>query len=110
MLLKTRQWLLEKHASVKLAREALDLSVLVQHQAYDLAILYHTLKPEERQNAIDLLATFSPDSKIICLVPIFEQPVPDIAKGDCIPTDSSAQALVRRVIQILEPTQTGFPA
>jgi len=116
--LKTRKWLLEKHVRVELTREWSDLAALVQHQACDLAILCHTLQPAERQNAIDLLTTASPKSKILCLVPILDEPVPGISdqpvrgvsKDACVPTDSSAHALVRMVLGILESSQTGLPA
>lgn len=110
MLLKTRKWLLEKHVCVELAREWSDVFSLVEKQACDLVILCHTLQPEERQNAIHLLTTSSPRSKLICLVPIFEQPVQNSSKDACIPIDSSAHTLASMVKSILEPLQTEFPA
>lgn len=69
MLLKTRMWLLKKHAPVAVAANYTTFSELVEKGSYQVAILCHTLTPEERQQAMQLLTRVSQETKIVCLTP-----------------------------------------
>ncbi len=69
MLLKTRRWILERQFRVETAKAPEEFKHLVTQSPIDLAVLCHTLPPEEYEAAVALLATQAPKIKLLSLAP-----------------------------------------
>jgi hypothetical protein len=111
MLLKTRMWLLEKHAPIALAADYRTFLELVEKTSYQVAILCHTLMPEERKQAVELLTRVSQETTIVCLTPasggIWNQ-LP--SEDDCISVEGSAMGLIRAVVPLLRGSTAADPS
>ncbi len=101
MLLVTRKLILDKLTRVEVVSNFDALTLLVGNGSLDLVVLCHTLKPEERERAIKLLAQRSPSTKIVCLVPVTDTLYGDIPEHVCTATSGSAENLHRTVKKLL---------
>ncbi len=68
ILLKSRQWILERQFRVEVVNDLAAFSLWVGQHRFDLAIFCQTLYLSECQQAIDLLQAHSPRTKVLDLV------------------------------------------
>lgn len=70
ILRKTRHWVLAKQFHVESASDMAAVSELAQEHCFHLAILCHSITPDERQQAIDLLSARRPEIQFLTLDPL----------------------------------------
>ena len=68
ILLKTRQWILERQFRIEVVSDLAAFTLLVGRHGFNLAIFCQTLSLSECQQAIDLLQAHSPRTKVLNLV------------------------------------------
>jgi hypothetical protein len=102
ILLQTRRWMLEREFHVDVAKDLENVSRLADERPIDLLILCHTLQEEECQQAISLVRTLAPKSRILAFAKLNGNPT---CAGyderiDCL---DGPHSLISQVIELLRP-------
>lgn len=103
ILLKTRRWILQQDFRVDAVSDLAAFALLVDRHRLDLVIFCQTLPLAEYQQAIDLLQTRAPGTKVLNLVTA-TQAVERIGLGHFFDPSNGPRAFVACVVTMLEPT------
>lgn len=101
MLLKTRTWLLQTYVSVSVATDLKSFSELVERSSFQVAILCHTLTPEERQQATEILTRRSKETRIACLTPASGNWKEISTSQGCTMVESTAAGFLVAIVPML---------